>query len=1027
MDFLDKQIAPPKDWVRFEDLCLALFKQVWNDPLAQKNGRRGQRQNGVDIFGSPASKGDVYWGVQCKAPDTRYGGGPTLAELEAEVEKAENFSPKLDRWILATTAPRDATLQQFAREISVERREKDLFSVHVLGWDEILDLLAGAPDVISNFYPEHSAGVDKVIRALRSLPLQEESERLIRAMRKLEDRLDSVESMAPAQGIWAPVEFEAGRDLGPALMGRPLGPSDAVACPRLDEADTVLAQLEVAYSVRIAGEPGAGKSVCAYQAALTLARAGKRILRLSDPRSLAVGLNDSAGEQTLYLVDNAHLMQPYVLNALEEAANPDRMVLSIHNAVRGSSNLPGAITVDAQRAVRTIASALRTDLHATLRVVRRADDSVGERMLDIDLSKRIDEAAIKATVPWQFCFILGGGWRRAKQVARNARVAGADFVLAAIAAHQMASRDAPAHQTEIIEHCRSFGLSQSDFGNALGWLVSERLILGEDDCRCPHQRFSAVVLSEILAIQDKQGRKRIAGLINRLLTNHDYPLAGLRLLLHELRFGSINYQWNWIVQDAVIRRLASRCWQAQDGEERAFAALVLEQLLGISEKWARELIEPNAKLFSAWISEPGESAYGLKYLLNVLAQRDEELAREVVSASDPDAVAEAFSTIEPKNAYGICELMSTVGNVRIQDWNARMMAMVDKDRLRSLAQEWTYGPDAYRFAKLCRTLVGWDEELALKMAEDFVPAAREILARDPVDGFRKLDNIATSVLRAFDVLGVYVGVHAPDNRRKAIARSMCSQLDAKLVADQVLKIRKRDFQAAAHFLHFFFDWAPRKFSAMLAYIKWDELDVLIGDDWENLTHEALVLLGTFSMNPPGRQRIQELVVRNLDRIEQLPPRLAVIAPEAALRHARNGRYLRLVQYDHVDWRFGGLALAVICQAEPDLLQSLFAPFEKQLAKALSAPNSSFFDESELLIRLLLDKAPDCARRVLEHLEIRVAENGWMDCLRKSKGHRASAALLIEGAIEIEGPVGDMARRLRKRFPKSSLPPARLTR
>lgn len=53
MDFRDKQIAPPKSWITFEDLILELFKAVWGDPLAQKNGRAGQPQNGVDVFGAP--------------------------------------------------------------------------------------------------------------------------------------------------------------------------------------------------------------------------------------------------------------------------------------------------------------------------------------------------------------------------------------------------------------------------------------------------------------------------------------------------------------------------------------------------------------------------------------------------------------------------------------------------------------------------------------------------------------------------------------------------------------------------------------------------------------------------------------------------------------------------------------------------------------------------------------------------------------------------------------------------------------
>ena len=151
MQFRAKQIAPPKEWGTFEDLCHALFKQVWEDPLAQKNGRRGQAQCGVDIFGSLNGGSESYWGVQCKGKDSNYGSKAEWSEVLTEIAKAEKFSPKLDKWIFATTAPADATLQKAAREISVERKAKGLFSIDVLGWEEIQALMSGTPEVITEF------------------------------------------------------------------------------------------------------------------------------------------------------------------------------------------------------------------------------------------------------------------------------------------------------------------------------------------------------------------------------------------------------------------------------------------------------------------------------------------------------------------------------------------------------------------------------------------------------------------------------------------------------------------------------------------------------------------------------------------------------------------------------------------------------------------------------------------------------------------------------------------------------------
>ena len=168
MQFRAKQIAPPKEWRTFEDLCHALFKVAWGDKLAQKNGRQGQKQHGVDVFGLVDGDCTTYQGVQCKGKEVNYGSTADWPEIAAEIAKADTFTPKLKRWIFATTAPVDATLQRQARELSVERGKAGLFSVDVLGWEEILALMADAPGVVTEFYPEQ---VDLFAYCYRRAPL----------------------------------------------------------------------------------------------------------------------------------------------------------------------------------------------------------------------------------------------------------------------------------------------------------------------------------------------------------------------------------------------------------------------------------------------------------------------------------------------------------------------------------------------------------------------------------------------------------------------------------------------------------------------------------------------------------------------------------------------------------------------------------------------------------------------------------------------------------------------------------------
>lgn len=1014
MQFRATQISPPKEWGTFEDLCHALFKRVWRDPLAQKNGRRGQAQHAVDVVGSLNGDRQSYRGVQCKGKDSNYGSKAKWTEVLAEIAKAEGFSPKLEGWVFATTAPSDAKLQQAARELSVERRAKGLFSVDVLGWEEIQALMADMPEVIAEFYPEHADHLPQVIAALRALaPLGAKLASLI-------ERIDAKNPHGSA--VWETVVFDDDRGLGPALMGYSLGPSDATACPRLTEVGTVLAQLKVAYSARLIGEPGAGKSICSYQAGRELAAAGFEVVRLLDPQADNVALEAALpAKPRLYLIDDAHLLRPQILRRIEDQANPACLVLSTHNSVERTSHR-GAITLDAKRAVRTIAAALRSDLPKTLEAVRLADDDVGERMMNTDLGDRLDQAESAADRPWQFCFVLGGGWRRSKQAADSARAASADLVLAAVAMRQLVSRDARAVPSEIAEVCERAGIDVGTVDQGLEWLGMQRLIVGAADCRAPHQRFASVVLKRILEGQHEDGREKIATMIEGVLLDPQFPYAGLRVLIHELRFGSGDYRWTRLLKQPTVEAATARCWAAE-GSDRGFAALVLSDLWDFAEGGATAVVGPHVATLANWISHPGDGASGFGRMLNDLGQQDRDVAAKAVAAADPVAIATAYSNANPDTAYGLADLLRSIAYVKVEEFNAKVWAALDRDKLRELAKHDSFLEDAFIFSKFCASVVCWDEDLALEMAELFVPTAQQVLAKDPVEGFHQLHlDFAFAVLRVFDVLHVYVGKLKPTRRQWTIARRMCEKIDPKRVAEQIAAVRPRHFQSAGFFLHFLCESAPQKYEAVLRQLDWEKLDSLIGDDWASMPHETEVLLGTLYSRPPTRHLVQRFISDRADRIEHLPPRLMLMAPEVGLAHVAKGGSLRLAQNDHPSWDLGGMALAIIAEARPELVEQAVAPFVHAIVRGLTNYCRDSTGSAEGFVRAVIEHAPVAWREVLGNLEPAAAERNLADCLTGDQDHRRTAAAVIESAIAMDGPVGDMARRLRARFPKASVAP-----
>ena len=135
------QIRKPENWQDFEKLCKKLWGEIWNCPdTIKRNGRLGQSQNGVDIYGIPKGESQ-YSGIQCKGKDNYTNSSLTEKEIEHEIRKAEGFKPALKRFIFTTTANKDVGIEEYVREKDIESRAHGLFEVHLACWEDIVDLL----------------------------------------------------------------------------------------------------------------------------------------------------------------------------------------------------------------------------------------------------------------------------------------------------------------------------------------------------------------------------------------------------------------------------------------------------------------------------------------------------------------------------------------------------------------------------------------------------------------------------------------------------------------------------------------------------------------------------------------------------------------------------------------------------------------------------------------------------------------------------------------------------------------------
>lgn len=135
-----KQLRKPENWEDFESLCKKLWGEIWECLEIKKNGRKGQIQNGVDIYGIPKEQ-DSYYGIQCKGKDEYSHKLLTKNEIDAEIELAKLFKPPLAKFYFATTANKDAKTEEYIRFKDLENRQQGLFEVHLFSWEDIVDLI----------------------------------------------------------------------------------------------------------------------------------------------------------------------------------------------------------------------------------------------------------------------------------------------------------------------------------------------------------------------------------------------------------------------------------------------------------------------------------------------------------------------------------------------------------------------------------------------------------------------------------------------------------------------------------------------------------------------------------------------------------------------------------------------------------------------------------------------------------------------------------------------------------------------
>jgi hypothetical protein len=142
----EMRIPIPQSPDEFENICLDYIKLTNSNSYAQRYGRQGQNQHGIDIY-----VGNFEILVQCKryyvssVTNAFQKANDLKQQICADYCTAKKHFPNCQLFIAMTTFDKDTGIQDYVANIGTD--------IRVLFWDTIEDFLCANPQILAKYYP----------------------------------------------------------------------------------------------------------------------------------------------------------------------------------------------------------------------------------------------------------------------------------------------------------------------------------------------------------------------------------------------------------------------------------------------------------------------------------------------------------------------------------------------------------------------------------------------------------------------------------------------------------------------------------------------------------------------------------------------------------------------------------------------------------------------------------------------------------------------------------------------------------
>lgn len=826
-------------------------------------------------------------------------------------------------------------------------------------------------DSIENYLPSCPAcNIDKTNRIFTASNLRFYHEK---ARVHIEDILKTIDDLKGLKetsyepvdiGIWEEVDFSYQRDLSHAIMGYRLTSADVEVCPRFPQVDKIKQQLSIVDYTVLEGETGCGKSISIYQVAYDFYQNGWRVYQCKGIEDIdARSIRDNT-ELSLYLIDDAQQLSEKVVDALKRRARPNAKILfakTISLVVKQD-----IILLTNKEAVELIYINFFKKKEEIIPIVHKYDKSVGINFLAQPIERRL-RAAKDAVTPWQFNYILRGGWQNMKERYQAIRsYNNCDILVATIAVFQILRLDHSVDFSWICNELKSFDDSLIWSKADLHYLVEKMIVLSDEDVRIVHMESAKVIIAMFFQDGEKNKQQILLCFIERAFIEKHFSPLGLVWLCNGVR--TYNMDEHFITQAMIDSALNEIC-DISSSEKRMGTIYFWEKVFDFRyERNGEYYFFKHKRLILEWIQNAdSKTAYAYSQLINTLINTDIKQHRKFAREINWTSLQESMIRESKPNLYSWGELYNRL-TYSLSKTEYLLVGKMLESAIEKFSRDASYSTIENLTCFLC-SVIHTNPEYIHKTVEKLVPIYATYFKRNMSQAIYLFD---------FEFLGYVCGLnllggHRATSMEKKSAKSIISIIPEKEFAEVIVKCQPRDWHTVHPIMNLIGCYDRERAKRIIDFVDVKNLMERARDSWGR-SHEITELCDILYI---GNYKVaREFIKSNLDKIQTMYSSFIMMSPKCAIEAFDKGIKIDLLT-EHW-WDVSLYALQELNRTDVEKTKEILLRNVPQIIERINSITALDFDKKYFLEFLKLIQTIDIEilDMIILGLDITKIENNW---------------------------------------------------